>query len=75
MTELFVYIYQLIAFMLFVGIVTAVIAIGLAVMLCAVAGAVAMGALMPSRTVKGQLRTLDRTITEGIAIIKGLRPT
>jgi hypothetical protein len=74
MTGAFVYLYQLIAFMVFVAIVTTVIAIGLSVFLCAVAGAVLMGLLMPSRTVKGQLQTLDRTITEGFSIIKGLDP-
>jgi hypothetical protein len=74
MTGAFVYLYQLIAFMVFVAIVTTVIAIGLAVFLVLVIGAVLMGLLMPSRTVKGQLQTLDRTITEGFSIIKGLDP-
>ena len=72
---LFTYIYQLIAFMLWVGVVTAVIAVGLAVFLCAVAGAIVMGLAMPSRTVKGQLRSLLLNTEAGIAEVRALRPS
>jgi hypothetical protein len=70
---IFGYIWDLVRFTVVVGIIVAVVAIGIAVALVAVAGAVAMGLLMPSRTVRRQLRTLDLTITEGIAQIRALR--
>jgi hypothetical protein len=74
MTGAFVYVYRMIVFMLVVGIIIAVVAIGIAVALVAVIGAVVMGLVMPSRTVRGQLRTLDLTISEGIAVVRALRP-
>jgi hypothetical protein len=75
MTGAFVYVYRLIVFMVTVGIIIAVLAIGIAAALVFVIGAVAMGLAMPSRTVGGQLRSLLLNTREGIAHVQALKPT
>jgi hypothetical protein len=75
MTGAFVYVYRLIAFMLFVGIVIAVLAIGIAVALVFVIGAVIYGLASPTRTPASCLRALVLNTREGIAHIQALRPT
>jgi hypothetical protein len=73
MTGAFVYLYRLIVFMVMVGVLTAILAMGIAVALVFVIGAVAMGLVMPSRTVRGQLRSLYANTAAGIAHVGALR--
>ena len=65
-------IYRLIAFLMWFGVMFALCTILIAVALLVVTGAVVMGLAMPSRTVAGQLRSVQLHAREGIALIQGL---
>ncbi|HWF49080.1 MAG TPA: hypothetical protein VG294_00430 [Solirubrobacteraceae bacterium] len=60
------------AFMLWYGCMFAVCTVVIAVALVLVVGAVVMGVLMPSRTVRGQLRSLAQNTRQLVAEIDAL---
>ena len=66
-------VYRLIAFMVWFGIMFALITAAIAVALVFAIGTVVMGLVMPSRTVGGQLRSLYANTEAGIAHVKSLR--
>lgn len=66
--------WRMIVFTVWFGVAFALCTVIIAVAVLAIIGAVVYGLVMPSRTVKGQLRTLDLTISEGIAHVRALRP-
>jgi hypothetical protein len=66
--------YRVAAAMLWFGVAFAIATVIIAVTLVLVVGAVLMGALMPGRTIKGQLRSLDFNTRVVIAQVKALNP-
>lgn len=60
-------------FLLWFGVMFAVCTVVIAAALALVIGAVLAGLLMPSRTVRGQLRSLDLNTRAAIAHVQALR--
>ena len=65
-------IYRLVVFLLWFGVMFALCTILTAVALFVVTGAVVMGLATPSRTVAGQVRSVQLHAREGVALIQGL---
>lgn len=65
--------WRLWVFMLWFGIMFAICTVIIGAALIAVLLAIVMGILMPSRTVGGQLRSLQLHTTEGITLVQGLK--
>jgi hypothetical protein len=65
-------IWRIWAFMLWLGALIAVVAVLAAIALVLIVGAVVMGLTMPSRTVRGQLRSVDANVCELVSRIKSL---
>jgi Na+-translocating ferredoxin:NAD+ oxidoreductase RnfD subunit len=67
--------YRLIAFMVWFGVMFALCTIVVAVALALIVGAVLMGLTMPSRTVRGQLRSVVVNCGDLATEIDALRPS
>jgi hypothetical protein len=66
-------IWSIIAMMMWFGIMFAVCTILIAALLVLIIGAVLMGLIMPSRTVRGQLRSLDANVCAAIEQVRSLK--